>query len=154
MNKNLLGLFGWLALTFAVSFIASRFTPGEWYSQLAKPSFTPPSWIFGPVWTLLYALMAIAAWTVWKNAGFKGASVALSLFVLQLILNGLWSGLFFGLQRPDLAFYEIIFLWIIILLTLVVFWKHQPLAGVLFIPYIAWVSFAAVLNFYLWRMNV
>jgi tryptophan-rich sensory protein len=148
------GLVGWLVFTFAAAWIGSLFLPGEWYSQLSKPRWTPPNWLFGPVWSILYTLMAIAAWMVWKRNGFAGASLPLVFFVVQLILNAIWSWLFFGLQNPGLAFCEIIILWFAILVTLVAFWKETSVAGALFIPYLAWVSLAVVLNFSIWRMNL
>lgn len=152
-GRSWLGLFFWLALCFGVAAFGSQFTPGFWYQQLAKPGFTPPGWVFGPVWTILYIMMAVAAWQVWRDRGFGGARPALGLFVLQLLLNGLWSFLFFGLKQPGLAFAEIVLLWLAILGTLMKFWRLAPAAGLLLLPYWLWVSFAAVLNFALWRMN-
>lgn len=151
--RQWLGLGGFLLLTFAAAAIGSQFMPGEWYARLAKPSWTPPSWLFGPVWTLLYVLMAVAAWLVWKDRGFAGARVALVLYGVQLALNAAWSWLFFGLQRPGLAFAEILVLWIAILATLIAFWRHRALAGALLVPYLAWVSFATALNLAIWRLN-
>ncbi|MBN2587169.1 MAG: tryptophan-rich sensory protein [Candidatus Fermentibacteraceae bacterium] len=140
----------WVLASLSAGFIGSRFPPGEWYETLEKPSFNPPGWIFGPVWTLLYILMGTAAWLVWKEQGF---SPALILFIAQLALNALWSYLFFGANRPDLAFFEIVVLWVLILLTMIFFWKARTLAGALLVPYLLWVSFASVLNFSLWRLN-
>lgn len=151
--RQWLGLGGFLLLTFAAAAIGSQFMPGEWYARLAKPSWTPPSWLFGPVWTLLYVLMAVAAWLVWKDRGFAGARVALVLYSVQLAFNAAWSWLFFGLQRPGLAFAEILVLWIAILATLIAFWRHRALAGALLVPYLAWVSFATALNLAIWRLN-
>jgi tryptophan-rich sensory protein len=148
------GLVGWLVLAFAAAWIGSLFLPGEWYAQLSKPRWTPPNWLFGPVWSILYAFMAIAAWLVWKKGGFASASLPLAFFVVQLILNAIWSWLFFGLQNPGLAFCEIIILWFTILVTLITFWKEASVAGALLIPYLAWVSLAVVLNFSIWRMNL
>lgn len=126
--------------------------PG-WYADLAKPAWTPPDWIFGPVWTLLYLMMAVAAWLVWRQAGFSGAKLPLTLFAVQLALNSLWSVLFFGLQNPGAAAVEIILLWAAILATLVGFWKRSKWAGGLLVPYLAWVSYAAALNVAIWRLN-
>ena len=109
--------------------------------------------MFGPVWTTLYVLMGISAWLVWKKKGFDGARTALLLFGVQLLLNALWSWLFFGLHAPGLAFVEMLLLWVVILATLLSFWKISPLAGSLLIPYLLWVSFAAVLNLQIWRLN-
>ena len=121
--KNALGLIGWLAASFAAGWIGSRWMPGEWYAALAKPSWNPPNWIFGPVWTALYVLMAVAAWLVWRQAGFAGAGPALGLFGGQLVLNALWPYLFFGLHRIDWALVEILVLWAAILAVLVLFWR-------------------------------
>jgi tryptophan-rich sensory protein len=123
-----------------------------WYREIAKPSFTPPDAVFGPVWTTLYLMMGAAAFLVWRSAG-RGARTALGWFGTQLVLNGLWSILFFGLERPGLAFAEILVLLGCILVTARLFWRHSRLAGVLMVPYVAWVSFASVLNFAIWRLN-
>jgi len=154
MRKNVLGLVLWVLAALAAGWIGSNFMPGEWYASLAKPSWNPPSSVFAPVWTTLYVLMGIAAWLVWREAGFSGARVALSLFAIQLLLNSLWSYLFFGLQKPMIAYIEIIVLWCAILATLVSFWRVRRSAGALLIPYLCWVSFAAALNYQLWRLNV
>lgn len=151
--KNTLGLVGWLAASFAAGWIGSRWLPGEWYAAIAKPAWNPPNWIFGPVWTVLYVLMAVSAWLVWRQAGFSGAGGALGLFILQLALNGLWSYLFFGLHRLDLALFEIVVLWGAILATAILFWGVKRLAGALLLTYLAWVGFASFLNFTLWSLN-
>jgi benzodiazapine receptor len=151
--RQFLALGGFLAASFAAAAFGSRFLPGEWYAALAKPAWNPPNWIFGPVWTLLYTMMGVAAWRVWRKAGFRRAPVAMGVFALQLILNAAWSWLFFGLHRMDLAFAEILVLWAAILATAVSFHRHDRLAAWLLAPYLAWVSFAAVLNFTLWRLN-
>ena len=153
MGKNALGLAGCLAVTFIAAWIGSRYMPGAWYASLVKPSWNPPISIFGPVWSVLYVLMAVAAWLVWRKAGFSGAGPALTLFVVQLALNALWSFLFFGQHRPDLAFADIVILWMAILAVAVLFWRVDPVAGGLMVPYIAWVGFASYLNFVLWRLN-
>jgi tryptophan-rich sensory protein len=151
--KEMLGLVGWLAASFAAGWIGSRYMPGEWYVALAKPSWNPPNWIFGPVWTVLYMLMAVAAWRVWRQVGFSGAGIALGLFIVQLVLNALWSYLFFGLHRLDLAMLDILVLWGAILAVGVLFHGMNRVAGALMLPYLAWVSFAACLNFALWHLN-
>jgi len=148
------GLVLWIAASMSAGAIGSRFMPGAWYAALIKPSWTPPGWVFGPVWTVLYIMMGVAAWLVWKEAGFYGARGPLTLFIIQLALNALWSYLFFGARSPMLAFFEIIVLWVAILLTLAGFWRIRPSAGALLIPYLAWVGFAAALNFRLWRLNL
>ena len=153
MKNPIVGLVLWILVSLAAGGIGSRFMPGEWYASLSKPSWTPPNAVFGPVWTLLYLLMGIAAWLVWRKAGFSGAPGALILFFAQLALNILWSYLFFGRQQPGVAFVEIVALWLVILATVVSFWRVYALAGVLLIPYLCWVGFASALNFELWRRN-
>ena len=152
-TRSALALAGWLALSFAAAAVGGFFLPGEWYAGLQKPSWNPPNWIFGPVWTALYTIMAIAAWLIWKRGGFAGQNVALSLFLAQLLFNALWSPLFFGLRQPALAFADILLLWLTLLGTVAAFWKVRPLAGALLVPYLAWVAFASALNFALWRLN-
>ncbi len=126
----------------------------EWYPDLAKPSFNPPSWVFAPVWTALYLAMGVAAWLVWrKGLESPGVRVALVAFLVQLALNGLWSLLFFGVRSPGLAFAEIVVLWAAIGLTTVLFFRQSTAAGWLLMPYWAWVTFAAVLNLSIWRLN-
>jgi len=147
------GLVVSLAVCFGAGWVGSRFQPGEWYAQLAKPSWTPPNWLFGPVWSALYVMMALAAWLVWRQDGCRRAAVPLTAFVLQLVLNAAWTWLFFGLHRPALAFAEIVLLWLAIAATLVLFWRRNAIAGVLMAPYLAWVSYAAALNLALWRLN-
>ena len=148
-----LALAGWLALSFCAAAMGAFFLPGEWYAGLKKPSWNPPNWIFGPVWTALYTIMAVAAWLVWQRGGFAGQRVALALFLLQLLCNALWSPLFFGLKHPALAFADIVMLWLALSATVVAFWQVRPLAGGLLVPYLAWVTFASALNFALWRLN-
>jgi len=149
-----LGLPAWLLLPFAAAAVGTRFMPGAWYASLAKPAWNPPNWIFGPVWTLLYILMGVAAWLVWRRVGWTGARLALGLFILQLVLNAAWSWLFFGLHRPDLAFVDICALWGLILAVAVLFGRVDRLAAALLVPYLAWVGFATVLNFTIWRLNL
>jgi translocator protein len=147
-------LAGWVGLCYLAAFVGSRFTDtGAWFQALEQPPWAPPDSVFGPVWTVLYTLMGIAAWLVWRARGFRGAPAALGLFLVQLVLNVAWSGLFFAMQRPDLAFAEIVVLWAAIVATLVAFWRVRPLAGALLLPYLAWVTFAAALNLAIWRLN-
>ncbi len=143
----------WLVLTFGAAAIGSRFLPDEWYRKLNKPSWNPPNWIFGPVWTLLYLLMAIAAWLVWRQLGFSNDILPESFFVVQLVLNILWSWLFFGRHQIEAALADLVLRWVAILITLILFWERQALAGVLLLPYLAWVSFAGILNWTIWKMN-
>ena len=125
---------------------------GSWYAGLAKPSWNPPGWVFGPVWTVLYALMAVAGWLVWRRGGSE-SWLALRWFAVQLALNVGWSAVFFGLQMPGLAFVEILALWATIAATLRTSWRVSRPAGILLLPYLLWVSFAAALNFAIWRLN-
>jgi benzodiazapine receptor len=124
-----------------------------WYATLAKPSFNPPNWVFGPVWTALYILMAIAAWLVWRVSGWQRARTALYLFFLQLTLNSVWSFIFFGFHRIGLALLVIVLLLAAIAVTAWAFRPHSRLAAILLLPYWAWVAFATVLNTALWRLN-
>ncbi len=146
-----------LALTFSAAFVGSLFTREavpDWYANLNKPFFTPPDWLFGPVWTALYLLMAISAFIVWqKGLADPAVRIALTIYLLQLILNALWSVFFFGLKMPMPAFIEIILLWTAIGLTIFAFARVSIFAAVLLVPYILWVSFAAVLNFSIWLLN-
>jgi translocator protein len=129
------------------------FRPGSWYANLNQPSWRPPNALFGPVWLALYIMIATAGWLVWREAGLAGAALPLALYALQLVLNGLWSWLSFGLRRLDLAFFEMGALWLSIVATIVAFHPISPTAAWLLVPYLAWVSFALFLNFTLWRLN-
>jgi benzodiazapine receptor len=132
----------------------TRTTLGEWYANLNKPFFTPPGWLFGPVWTTLYLLMGVSAFLVWqKGIEKRPVKVALAMFLMQLFLNALWTPLFFGLQNPAAAFVEIILLWVAIVVTIVAMGKVSRLAALLLWPYVLWVSFAAVLNGSIWLLN-
>jgi benzodiazapine receptor len=140
-----------VAVTFAVAGLGAQFTPGPWYQALNKPDWTPPPWVFGPVWTILYTMIAAAAWLVWL--GQPRIGIALTLWVLQLVLNGAWSWLFFGLERPGLAAIDIVALLIAILGTVLTFARVSRTAAWLLVPYVCWVSFAAALNVAIWRLN-
>ena len=153
-SQRILGLCGWLAACFAAASLGALFLPGEWYASLRKPAWNPPGWVFGPVWSALYTLMAVAAWLVWKRGGFRAHGRPLTLFLVQLALNAAWSPLFFGLRWPGAAFVEILLLWMAIVATLLAFRPVSRTAAWLLAPYLAWVSFAAVLNGVLWRLNV
>lgn len=126
---------------------------GDWYATLNKPSWNPPKWVFGPVWTALYIGMAVAAWLVWRKNGLADAWLPLLLFGVQLFLNAAWSALFFGMRSPGIAFADIVLLWIAILATIIAFGRVSSLAATLLVPYLAWVSFATALNWSIWRMN-
>ncbi len=151
--KNAAALAVCIAVTFLAPALGAWAMPGEWYASLRKPSWNPPSWIFGPVWTVLYLMMATAAWLVWRRGGWAGQRRALALYLGQLALNAAWSPLFFGLKMPGLAFAEILLLLAAILATTSVFRGVNKIAGALLVPYIAWVSFATFLNYTLWRLN-
>jgi tryptophan-rich sensory protein len=151
-----LALGAWLVVCFAaagVGSLATRPAIDTWYAGIAKPEWTPPNWLFGPVWTALYLSMAVAAWLVWRRAGLSGAWLPLTIFGVHLALNALWSILFFGMGKPGLAFAEIILLWASILATILSFYRVVPAAGLILIPYLLWVSFASALNFAIWRLN-
>lgn len=151
-----IGLVLWVGVCLGAGGIGSLLTQPSiptWYESLAKPSWTPPNWIFAPVWTALYIMMGTAAWLVWRQAGFAKARFQLALFGIQLLLNVAWSGVFFGLQRPGLAFLEIVVLWCAICATMMAFWRTNRVAGWLLLPYLAWVTYASSLNFAIWRMN-
>ena len=122
-----------------------------WYRMIAKPVWTPPDWVFGPVWTVLYIMMAVAAWLVWKTG--DRVKPALVLFFVQLALNLAWTFLFFNAQSPGLALAEIVFLWLFVAATMLAFFGRHTTAGWMFVPYLAWVSFAAVLNLAIWSLN-
>ncbi len=155
--RNYLALSLFLVACLAVGMlgsIATQQSVSTWYETLNKPAFTPPNWVFGPVWTLLYVLMAVAAWLVWKRTGFWGASFALTLFGLQLLLNLGWTLTFFGMKNPGWAFFEILVLVGLIAGTIKAFQRIRPAAAYLMWPYLAWTSFATLLNYSIWRMNV
>jgi len=124
-----------------------------WYQALEKPPFNPPDWVFAPVWTALYILMGVAAWRIWRLRSSKAHRIALSVFGLQLCLNLGWSFLFFGLQHINLALVEIVILLIVIIINMIMFWRLERLAGLLFVPYVAWVSYATILNASLSLLN-
>jgi tryptophan-rich sensory protein len=126
----------------------------DWYADLVKPKLAPPNWIFAPVWTILFVLMGVAAFLVWKKGlDRKDVKIALGIFVGQLVLNTLWSIIFFGLRSPGSAFIEIIFLWVAILATIISFARISRPAAWLLVPYILWVGFASYLNFMIWMLN-
>jgi benzodiazapine receptor len=153
LDNQWLVLGGFVVASFATAALGGATTAGsvrDWYPTIAKPSWTPPSWLFGPVWTALYLMMAVAGWLVWRRVGWGGALV---WFAVQLALNTTWSPVFFGMHRIGLALVNIVLLWVAIVGTTVAFWRVTPVAGWLFVPYLAWVSFATALNFAIWRLN-
>jgi benzodiazapine receptor len=155
-RRSLAGLLVWIGLCFAAAGIGSVATDANiegWYATLRKPAWTPPNWVFAPAWTTLYLTMALAAWLVWRKEGFAAARWPLGLFLAQLILNAAWSWLFFAWKRPGLAWGELLLLWVAIGLTAVCFGRRSLWAGLLLVPYLAWVTFAAILNLTIWRLN-
>lgn len=148
-----LGLLGFLLITFSAPALGSSWPPDGWFAALAKPDWNPPSWLFGPVWMLLYTLMAVAAWLVWKQGGFSRQRRPLSLYFIQLALNAAWTPLFFGAHQLLGALIVIGVLWIAILLTCLSFRPVSRTAALLLFPYLGWVTFATALNFTIWRLN-
>ncbi|MDA1314761.1 MAG: tryptophan-rich sensory protein [Acidobacteria bacterium] len=154
--RNYLILVVLVTICLAVGFVgslATRTSVDTWYAGLSKPAWTPPNWVFGPVWTLLYILMAVAAWLVVRQSVLRESRLAIFAFGVQLVLNLAWSFLFFWLRVPGIAFFEIWVLWTAILVTVVLFFRVSATAGWLMAPYLVWVSYAAALNFAIWRMN-
>lgn len=154
-TRQVLGLLGWLLLAFTAAAIGgvASVTAGAFYGELIRPSWAPPGWLFGPVWSVLYLLMGIAAWLVWRVCGFAGAKSALLVFIFQLAANALWTWLFFVWRKGSLAFVEILLLWILIAITIGLFWRVSRLSAALLFPYLAWVSFASALTLSIWRLN-
>jgi len=156
LTVQVIWLLVFLGICFGAAALGGLFTSAgldTWYDQLKLPSFSPPDWLFGPVWTALYAMMAVAAWLVWREAGWRGGRGPLTLFFAQLTLNVAWSAIFFGLQRPGWATIELALLWLAILATTVAFHRFSRWAAGLMLPYLAWVGFAGVLNVSIWWLN-
>ena len=151
-----MGLLFWIGLCFAVAGLSARWTASEvtgWYTTLKRPAIAPPNWVFGPVWTLLYVLMAVAAWRAWLAGPSRARTLALALFLAQLALNLAWSWIFFSHHAVGAALAEVTVLWIAIGGTILAFIRVTPLAAWLLVPYLAWVTFAALLNAAFWRLN-
>ena len=156
LQRQVLGLILFVLVCFAVAWIGSSATMpsvADWYTGLRKPGWTPPAWLFGPVWTALYLSMAVAAWLVWRRVGLSGAAVPLAIFGMQLALNLAWSIIFFGRNNIGLALADIVLLWLAIVATIFAFRQVSDLAGWLLVPYLVWVTFAAALNSRIWTMN-
>jgi translocator protein len=153
--RQTLGLLGWALLTFAAAALGALASAdaAAFYAALVRPPWAPPGWLFGPVWSALYALMAVSAWLVWRDRGFGGARPALVLFVVQLAANALWTWLFFAWRQGGLAFAEVLLLWALIVATIVAFHRIRALAAVLLYPYLAWTTFASALTFTVWSLN-
>lgn len=148
-----LSLLFWTALSFMAAIPGVMFAPDGWYRRIAKPEWTPPDWLFGPVWTTLYLLLGVSTYLVARRSQHPDTPKALVLFFVQLLLNAAWSPLFFGAHRPDLALVCIGLLWAAIVAMIVVYWRIRPAAGALQLPYLAWVSFATALNAAIWHLN-
>jgi tryptophan-rich sensory protein len=150
-----IGLLAWLAVVFAAAAVGAiaSIDAGSFYVQLARPAWAPPASVFGPVWSVLYLLMGVAAWLVWRERGAKGLSVALALFLVQLGANALWSWLFFAWRYGAFAFADVLVLLALIVATVAAFWRIRRLASFLLVPYLAWVCFASVLTWAVWQSN-
>jgi len=156
LRTQLLGLAFWLFTGFAtagIGALGSADSP-ELYRSLDRPSWAPPAWLFGPVWTVLYVLIGISAWLVWRERGAAKARIELIVFLIQLALNALWTWLFFAWRQGGLAFGEILLLGVMIVVNIVLFWRIRPLAGAILLPYLLWVAFASMLTFSIWRRNL
>jgi len=149
------GFVGWLLGTSAAGALGAIASARDasFYAELTRPAWAPPAWLFGPVWSVLYLLMAIAAWLVWRRSGFDRGRSALTLFIVQLAANALWTWLFFAWRQGALALAELIVLWLLIAAAIAAFWRLDRLAAVLLVPYLAWVTFAGALNLSLWQLN-
>lgn len=154
-QRQTVGLIAWLATCFVAAAIGglASVQASSFYLSLVRPAWAPPASVFGPVWSVLYASMAIAAWLVWREGGWRRARTELTLFLAQLALSALWSWLFFAWRLGPLAFVDILLLWLLIVATIIAFWRIRPLAGALLIPYLLWVSFAAALSYTVWQLN-
>jgi len=154
-SGQVMGLAGWIIIAFVAGAAGSLASAesGIFYGQLSRPDWAPPAWLFAPAWTVLYILMGISAWLVWRVRGLRPALAALSLFIIQLAVNALWTWIFFVWKQGAMAFVEILLLWVLILFTIIAFWRIRPLAAALMIPYLAWVTYASGLTFMVWRLN-
>jgi len=152
-NRSFAPLIGWLALCFAAESTAVIFLPGRWYSHLHKAAWTPPSYLFAPIWTVLYGLMAVAAWMVWREGGFRKQAFALGLFLIQLALNSAWSFVCFGIHSLPLSVANMTLLWLALLATVRAFFAANRFAGWLLVPYLLFLTFAASLDVALWWLN-
>jgi len=150
---SFLVLIGFIAACTLAALTGALFRPGEWYERLVKPGWRPPNWLFAPVWSLLYLMIAVSGWLVWREAGVSGAAGPLAIYALQLGLNAAWTPVFFGIHRIGLGFATICLLWLAIVATIVAFYPVSAAAAFLLLPYLAWVTFAAALNHGIWRLN-
>ena len=154
-QRQFIGLVAWLLVSFAAASIGAvaSLDAASFYGQLVRPGWAPPSWLFAPVWTLLYVLMGVAAWLVWRAHGFRAGRTALVLFLIQLAANALWTWLFFAWHQGAGAMVEILLLWMLIVATIASFGHLNVTAALLMVPYLAWVTFAAALTLSVWRLN-
>jgi benzodiazapine receptor len=155
LRDQILGLAGWLALAFAAAAVGAvaSVQAVSFYAQLVRPAWAPPASVFGPVWSVLYALMGIAAWLVWRERSANARTVALALFVIQLAANALWSWLFFAWHLGAVAFADVVLLVVLVALTVASFWRVRRLAGAMLIPYLCWITFASALTWSVWQAN-
>jgi len=155
MLQSIPSLVAWIVGTSfaAISGAVTAKSANEFYSRLQKPRWAPPGWLFGPAWTILYILMGTAAWRVWREEGFGGAQVELSWYAVQLVFNMAYSYFFFVRRTGLVSTIEVVCLWLSVAITLVLFWRRDVIAGVLFVPYLVWVTFAATLTVSVWRRN-
>jgi len=151
--SSIIVLIGFVGTCSLAAMTGAMFRPGDWYEQLRKPAWRPPNWVFPPAWAFLYLTIAVSGWLVWLTAGLAGAVLPLAIYLVQLVLNAAWTPIFFGLHRPDLAFIEIVILWLSIVATMAAFHPVNAAAAWLLLPYLLWVTFAAALNFTVWRLN-
>ena len=150
-NSSILALFAFLLVALAAASSGAVFRPGDWFQTIVKPRWTPPNRAFPTVWAVLYLAMAVAGWLVWRRVGL--APLPFTFYAAQLVFNAAWSALFFGLRRPDVAFADLVLLWLSIAGTLVTFATIDGFAALLFVPYLAWVTIAGALNLWIWRHN-
>jgi tryptophan-rich sensory protein len=155
LSHQVVGLLGWLLLSFAAAAIGAIASSdaGAFYEQLVRPGWAPPAWLFAPVWTVLYILMGVSAWLIWREFGFKEGKSPLALFSIQLGANALWSWVFFVWHQGALAFAEVTLLWCLIVATVGSFWRLNSVAAALLLPYLGWVTFACALTFAEWQLN-
>lgn len=151
-SASLFALLGFVLVTFCAAFVGARasISSTDMYATMIKPGWSPPGWLFGPVWSVLYCLMAVAVWQVWKLVSMRGA---VTVYLIHLIFQALWSWLFFGLGRADWAMVDIVILWLMIVWLVLAFRRADTLAGLMMVPYLLWVTFASVLNGTLWALN-
>lgn len=152
-TRSIVGLLGFVGACFLAAMSGALFRPGEWYERLAKPRWVPPRWLFAPAWSILYLMIAISGWLVWRQTAFAGAATAFVVYFVSLAINAAWSACFFGLRRADLAMADIVLLWFSIAATIFFFRPIDSTAALLLLPYLAWVTFAGALNFAIWRMK-